>query len=276
MILFQDVDGCLNSADGGPIGFSNATMSNTHADELAHLGELLDASDVDHFIINTGRCWDDTAYLCDAIKSTKTSYAIVEHGCSLWDIKAGKQIDLLELAREFDLPHATEALATIERVQQLITWFGDSGSKLLANAIEMKSLPALQIIKSANLTMPVPKGRDGDIVMAALEKIIQEQHVFAEDAFTYHHSRSDGFIDVMGTVDKGIGVELAIAYLGYDISQTAAVGNGLNDLPMLNMVGLPICPGNSEPQVKSLCEDVGLSSQHHFIDATKAWLRARN
>ena len=219
MILFHDVDGCLNSLDGGPIGFTEEAMSDGLAAELANLGELLDLSDVEHFIINTGRCWDDTEYLCKAIKSTKTRYALVEHGSSLWDVQSGKQIELLSLSKDLGLEHATAALATIERVQELIIWYRSGGNKLLASAIKVNKPLELHGNQSANLTIPVPKDRDGDAVMAAFEKIILDQHELAGDSFTYHHSRSDGFIDVMGTVDKGLGVELAIGYLGYDPDQ---------------------------------------------------------
>jgi hydroxymethylpyrimidine pyrophosphatase-like HAD family hydrolase len=275
LILFHDVDGCLNSLDGDPIGFTEEAMSDVLLAELANLGKLLDLSDVEHFIINTGRCWDDTEYLCNAIKSTKTRYALVEHGSSLWDVQSGKQIELLSLSKELGLEHATVALATIERVQALTIWFRSGGNKQLASAIEVNKPLELHGNQSANLTIPVPENRDGDAVMAAFEKLILAQHEFAQDAFTYHHSSSDGFIDVMGTVDKGLGVELAIGYLGYDPGQTVAIGNGLNDLAMLSKVGLPICPENAEPLVKNMCENSGISSEHRFIEATKAWLTTR-
>jgi hydroxymethylpyrimidine pyrophosphatase-like HAD family hydrolase len=275
LILFHDIDGCLNILDGGPIGFTEEAMSDVLAAELANLGELLDLSDIEHFIINTGRSWTKTEYLCNAIKSTKTRYALVEHGSALWDIQSGMQIELLSLSKELGLEHATEALATIERVQELISWFRSEGNKLLAHAIEVNEPLELHGNKSANLTIPVPKYKDGDVVMAAFEQLILEQPEFAEDSFIYHHSRSDGYIDVMGTVDKGLGVELAIGYLGYDPSQTVAIGNGLNDLAMLSKVGIPICPENAEPLVKDMCENSGISSEHRFIEATKAWLTAR-
>ncbi|MBL4680166.1 MAG: HAD family phosphatase [Pseudomonadales bacterium] len=275
MILFHDVDGCLNGTDGNPLGFTEETLSVEHATELANLGELLDLSDVEHFIINTGRTWYDTEYLCNAINSRKARYALVEHGSSLWDIQSGQQIDLVTLSKKLGLEHASAALATIERVQELIIWFRSGGNNLLANIIDARKPLLLHGNQSGNLTIPVPEGKDGDAVMAAFEKIIQEQPEFAEDSFTYHHSRSDGFIDVMGTVDKGLGVELTIEYLDYDPSKTVAIGNGLNDLSMLSKVALPICPENAEPLVKNMCKDSGISSEHRFIEATRAWLSTR-
>ena len=98
MILFHDIDGCLNHPDGTPLGFSRDALSARDAQELAHLGELLDQSDFEHIILNTGRVYEDCTYLCDYIGSTKARYLLVEHGSGFWDRETGSSIDLHSIA----------------------------------------------------------------------------------------------------------------------------------------------------------------------------------
>ena len=66
MIIFHDVDGCLNTPDGSPIGFSKTALSENLIKALSDLGQLIDDSAVKHFVLNTGRNWDATEYLCPA------------------------------------------------------------------------------------------------------------------------------------------------------------------------------------------------------------------
>lgn len=271
MILFHDVDGCLN-ADSVPLGFSHAALSAEHRRHLAELGALLDASRVEHFVLNTGRSWPTTQYLCAAIASTKARYALVEHGAALWDFQSGRTVDLHQVARHAGMQHVTTALNSIERVQELLHWYATTGSKQLARAMGLATPIAHELDQVANLTFAIPAGIDGDIAMHTLRNIIAAQPEFKNDSFVYNHSSSDGFIDVMGAMDKGLGVEVAVAYLRGDFQHTAAVGNGLNDLPMLSRVAEPLCPANAEPAVQNLCATHGQHSPHYFINATKRWL----
>ncbi len=78
----------------------------------------------------------------------------------------------------------------------------------------------------------------------------------------------------MGRIDKGDGVEIITSLLAESHNPTQAItsiaiGNGLNDLPMLEVATLPFCPGNAEPEVCEFCRSrSGIVSEHDFIEAT--------
>ena len=93
------------------------------------------------------------------------------------------------------------------------------------------------------------------------------------DKFVYHWSRPERFIDVMGLMDKGLGVELVHEFL--QPSHTFAIGNGLNDLAMLRTVDHPICPANAEREVIEYCRANGSVSSHSFIAALQDFLETR-
>ncbi len=272
MILFHDVDGCLNTADGSPIGYSDAELTSAHRDDLAELGALVNASPVDHLVLNTGRIFEDTRYLCDAIGSDKLKYVLVEHATALWDVHDEKQIDLLDLASTHNLPEVHHAVATIEKVQELVNWYRHEGKALLSARLGLASPIEIEGNQQGNLTIPVPMALDGDNLLETLKQLLEAHHLFEDVAFSYHHSRPERFIDVMGAADKGLGVEMIVRLLGGDIERTAAIGNGLNDLPMLEKVGMPICPANAEVEVLEYCSARGTVSDHGFLVATRSWL----
>jgi len=85
----------------------------------------------------------------------------------------------------------------------------------------------------------------------------------------YHHSVSDGYLDVTAEVDKGDGVQLIRHLESTQRIRTYAIGNGSNDLPMFQHVDVCICPSNSDESVFDFCEaNNGLISTHRFIGAT--------
>jgi Cof subfamily protein (haloacid dehalogenase superfamily) len=61
---------------------------------------------------------------------------------------------------------------------------------------------------------------------------------------------------VDATVSKGEAVEHLIVYYGLAREAVAGAGDALNDLPMLEQVGLKIAMGNAEPEVKAVADIV--------------------
>ena len=273
MILFHDVDGCLNHPSGAPIGFTPASLTAPHSHSLVELGQLLDRSPVQQMVLNTGRSWEATAYLAETIDSEKMRYVLVEHGCELWDRVTQKPVDLVEFCQHRNMRQIETAIASVQRVKNLMAWFKTDGGQQLAKAVGWRNRFEYLADKTSNLTIAVPNTVDGAHLMQTLQEIIGHHPEFGAENFIYHHSRTDGFIDVMGNMDKGLGVELALEFLGAEHQQSVAVGNGLNDLPMLEAVALPICPASSEPEVRGLCAARGVDSHADYIDTTKVWLR---
>lgn len=55
---------------------------------------------------------------------------------------------------------------------------------------------------------------------------------------------------------KAAGMKLALDYLGVDRSQTLAIGDSTNDLPMFSLAGHTVCMGGGMEQVKACAEYV--------------------
>ncbi|MBI9050883.1 MAG: HAD family phosphatase [Anaerolineaceae bacterium] len=55
-------------------------------------------------------------------------------------------------------------------------------------------------------------------------------------------------------VNKGNALKFYANHVGLDLSQIAAIGDQTNDIPMLEIVGLPIAMGNAPDEVKSFAE----------------------
>jgi len=273
-VLFHDADGCLNTPDGRPLAFRKDSLMPHDTKCLAELGRRIDDSPLDHLVLNTGRSWLATRFLADAIASKKLRYALVEHGAELWDIQTGQGIDLMTIARRINHLEAVAALASVEAIPKLLSWFKVGGHQALGHRLGYTGTMEAQLDKTKNLTFHLPDGIDGDTALRTLKELINSQSEHQQDQLVYHYSRWNRFVDVMGTMDKGIGLTLAMAHLGIDIERSAAIGDGLNDIPMLMAAALPICPQNAESKVKNLCEPSGTVSSSSYINATLDYLES--
>lgn len=55
---------------------------------------------------------------------------------------------------------------------------------------------------------------------------------------------------------KGVGVQWLLQHLGVSPSEVMALGDGENDIEMLQLVGLGVAMGNAGPKVKSVAKVV--------------------
>lgn len=68
---------------------------------------------------------------------------------------------------------------------------------------------------------------------------------------------TSGALDIVPRgVDKCIGVDAVIKYLGLSRDEVAAVGDNYNDIGMLKMVGLGVCMGNGKDEAKAVADYV--------------------
>lgn len=263
-ILFHDVDGCLNTEDGKELPHSDKTLSSDQLVKLEELGQALDASDnVDMMIINTGRALVDTLPVAHAIKSQKLTYIIAEHGAVIHDCSTNSLV-------EWNTTDDGSADPLI-KVNALISWFNSDGQAYFEQAIG-QAIHTLD--KIANLTLCVPEGVDSDGMFETVQNVIKNDSPFDHADFVYHHSKTDGYIDIMSNIDKGDGVNFIKKHVNADDVTTIAVGNGLNDMPMMSVVDLCICPANSEPELLEYCQSRNsFISEYGYAGATIHWLR---
>lgn len=263
-IVFHDVDGCLNADANTPIPTGDERLQQNQLAKLKELGRRLDASSIDHFVINTGRSMADTLPVVEGIASHKLQYVIAEHGAVYHDVKNKKSL----------VPQGS-ITGKLELIRKFIDWYRDTGARILNERVGA-AVPILD--KVANLTLDARNGLDTEKIYNELQAIVKSDAPFDYDQLVFHHSRADGYVDAMGQIDKGDGIEVITSLLSQTHSSTntissIAIGNGLNDMPMLEAATVPVCPANAEPEVSQYCRfHSGVVSEYEFIDATLQWL----
>lgn len=71
------------------------------------------------------------------------------------------------------------------------------------------------------------------------------------------------FVNVVAPeVSKGNALDALASYLHIPLGQTAAIGDGLNDIPLLSTAGLAIAMGNARDEVKAVADYVTLDVEH--------------
>jgi len=76
------------------------------------------------------------------------------------------------------------------------------------------------------------------------------------------------FINVVARgVSKGNALEVLAAYLGIPIAQVVAIGDGVNDIPLLSIAGLAIAMGNATDEVKAAAHHVTEDIEHNGLAA---------
>ncbi|MFR9620701.1 MAG: Cof-type HAD-IIB family hydrolase [Rikenellaceae bacterium] len=68
-------------------------------------------------------------------------------------------------------------------------------------------------------------------------------------------------------IDKALSLGRLIEYLGVDRSETVAVGDGFNDLSMIEFAGLGVAMANAQPEVKAVADYITLSNEEDGVAA---------
>jgi hydroxymethylpyrimidine pyrophosphatase-like HAD family hydrolase len=99
---------------------------------------------------------------------------------------------------------------------------------------------------------------DGDVIAALWKEL---------DNGRFELSNSDPLnieVNPLG-VTKAAGLQVVADYIGIDPSQVVAIGDSLNDLPMIRWAGLGIAMGNAQPEVKAEADWVTTSCDEHGV-----------
>ena len=76
------------------------------------------------------------------------------------------------------------------------------------------------------------------------------------------------FIKIIDTdVSNGEALTTLASFLGIAIEEVMAVGDGLNDIPLLKAAGLAVAMGNAFPEVKEVADYVTLDIDHSGLAA---------
>jgi len=89
---------------------------------------------------------------------------------------------------------------------------------------------------------------DPSLIERALEVVRRYGYVAYSSGYALHVQPPGG--------GKGEGVRVAARLLGVPLEEVAAVGDGENDIPMLEIAGFSACPGDADPRVKEVVDYV--------------------
>ena len=76
------------------------------------------------------------------------------------------------------------------------------------------------------------------------------------------------FINIINSrVSKGEALKELASFLGIEMKEVIAIGDGLNDIPLLETAGLAVAMGNAFPEVKRVADYITLDVKHSGVAA---------
>jgi Cof subfamily protein (haloacid dehalogenase superfamily) len=76
------------------------------------------------------------------------------------------------------------------------------------------------------------------------------------------------FINIVNPqVSKGVALNKLMEFYGYRASEVIAIGDGLNDIPLLQAAGVAVAMGNAFPEVKQVSDYITLDIEQHGVAA---------
>lgn len=253
-IIFQDVDGCLNPADGEAFGVAvDWEPSASQVKMLETIDAAVEASSVEHFVINTGRPWPLVRHLAKHFKTPKVRYFLLEHACVLYDRERDAFIDCAELAERCGLDELAARYRNLGIIETLFDWYRTSGQAQMEAHYNADLTP---LEKIGNLSFVIPEGVDGDAMLERIESLARAQ-LEAREVDQLEFLRSDNYVDILPGIHKLDGIHLLTAHFDVDLDHALAVGDYLNDLPVFESFSRVLCPANAHPRIKALTQSKG-------------------
>lgn len=270
-VVFQDVDGCLNTPDASDLSSGpEGGLTTAQQRLLAEIGRAIDASSVLHVVLNTGRSLAAVQYIADAIGSHKVRYLLTEHAAHGFDAHESTVLDLAQLAESWGLRECAARYAGLRQMRSVIDWYQSRGQQLLSEKLGV-ALPALP--KGANLTLAVPEGMPPADLIEALETLLSATEQVESEGLVYHHNPY--YVDVISQVGKGDGALVLLQVLGVSKREALAVGDGGNDASMFEALERGFCPANAAPELQRLCRSKGGAVSEHTYGAAMLELYGR-
>jgi hydroxymethylpyrimidine pyrophosphatase-like HAD family hydrolase len=253
-IIFQDIDGCLNPEDGESFGVTaDWEPSARQVAMLRAIDVALEASSLEHFVINTGRPWSLVQNIAKHFKTSKARYFLLEHACVLYDRERARYINCAELAAICGLDDLAARYRNIEIINTLFDWYRSTGQAELEEHYGVDLTP---IDKVGNLSIVIPAGVDGFEMLARIESLARSK-VDSGKIDQLDFVRSDNYIDILPGIHKLDGIHLLATHLGVSLKHALAVGDYLNDLTVFESFDRVLCPANAHPKIKALAQSKG-------------------
>jgi hydroxymethylpyrimidine pyrophosphatase-like HAD family hydrolase len=263
-IIFQDVDGCLNPADGEDFGVTPEWEATPAQIQMLHaIDKAVDSSPLEHFVINTGRFWPILENIVKHLSSPKIRYFVMEHACVIYDRHTGANLDLAETAKACGLHDLAKRYSSLETMRTLLQWYDDHGRKSME---DIYGVPMPRLDKLGNLSFAFPPGTKGEEVLAAIKDEVKTG-LSDYDYRKLEFCCSDRFVDILPGIHKMDGIELICAHLGINQERALAVGDYLNDLAVFEAFPRVMCPSNAHPRIKELTaakQGSGYVSEHPY------------
>jgi hydroxymethylpyrimidine pyrophosphatase-like HAD family hydrolase len=262
-IIFHDLDGCLNPENGEDYGSGdNPHLSDAQCKTLKELGEAIDDSPLDHFVINTGRGIADTHFIAKKIISKKFRYCLLEHSGYGWDMQNDCKVDLNKMARDLGLESYPKKYEGMVKIHRLIDWFSVDGAKEYEKEFGLKFT---FLEKDANLSILTPHNIHPETMIHDLKAFIDKQ--FPDNGFVYCYSHA--YIDVLCDIHKSDGAKILCKFWNIEENKACIIGDGMNDLDIFSAFNGLMCPNNAHADLKDLCiRNGGYVSDYKYAKAS--------
>lgn len=124
-------------------------------------------------------------------------------------------------------------------------------------------------IGSSKKVKPVlPHYYENRVIYQCIIHTTEEYDDFYQEAFPdCHFTRWNPYsVDVISKgMSKAVGIEKLIDHMGIDVSETAAFGDGLNDIEMLQAVGMGVAMENGRSELKQIADAITASPENNGI-----------
>lgn len=100
--------------------------------------------------------------------------------------------------------------------------------------------------------------RADGLAISAMRKLNIPQFIFSTETNPVVSARAHklGIPVLQGLDDKAEALSAHLARHGYDAAAAVFIGNDLNDLEVMRMVGYPIAPADAHPTIKSIARHI--------------------
>lgn len=205
-----------------------------------------------HISLATARPFKNIKKICKELQLS--GYAIVSGGAQLVDVQTGNYY------YEYPLdPDHTLAICRLIKVlnSDIRVWIQDNGIDYVFEDFYKPNKPFVIVAYALTETLA--------------DEIIQKLSHIAGFFYTKVSSREKGLFDINITCEKATkkqGLETLAQIWGISKDEIIAIGDGYNDVPMLQAAGLKIAMGNAVDEVKRIADYIAPSVENDGLAIT--------